>query len=638
MKLPFLIFLLFFSLFSLSAQDFGQRFKALPLDREPFDFLGASVSLQGDEFLSGAPGEDHNVLGANFRLNAGSVYAFQRDGQGGWQQTQKLVTSDRSALSQFGYSVMMDGNHALIGAPFEALGLSGDSAVEDAGAVYAFQKDSNGVWQETQKLVASDRATFDWFGEEVVMEGNIALISAKGRDNTSPGGVQNQQTGAVYAFERDSMGFWQETQILAITDTGTFEQFGTSISLDGDLVLIGAPGETEDENGQNTQYLAGAAYLWQRQITGQWTLHQKLVSHIRQNDAILFGTSVAMDDSAIVVFQVEDHYDGLFFQYFRPNASGFWEYETSLSTIFHIDNQIRLLMQDSILLIGDQQWNQKRGRVRRHRMNPQGEWINQGYMYPTDAKKTDEFGSGIAVDDTVILIGSSRKYDINPAYQAAGAVYVFETCTPDFPEQQTSICTGDSLWFEGAYVSEAGSYEAAYLNEEGCDSVITLFLEVHPPVETGVNQTDSQLTALANQATFQWLQCDSMGFAPVAGETEAIFSPQQSGEYAVAITSLEGCSDTSSCFSFGPPVSIEPNWATSLQLFPNPTSDQVQLILPQPQTLFIQVSDLNGRIVIQQELEKEIQATIGLPDSPGVYVMEIRDQEGYRMIRKIIRQ
>ncbi|MEM7658006.1 MAG: T9SS type A sorting domain-containing protein, partial [Bacteroidota bacterium] len=78
--------------------------------------------------------------------------------------------------------------------------------------------------------------------------------------------------------------------------------------------------------------------------------------------------------------------------------------------------------------------------------------------------------------------------------------------------------------------------------------------------------------------------------------------------------------------------------ATSLQLFPNPTSDQVQLILPQPQTLFIQVSDLSGRIVIQQELEKEIQATIGLPDLPGVYVIEIRDENGYGVMRKVMKR
>ncbi|MEM7658080.1 MAG: T9SS type A sorting domain-containing protein, partial [Bacteroidota bacterium] len=210
--------------------------------------------------------------------------------------------------------------------------------------------------------------------------------------------------------------------------------------------------------------------------------------------------------------------------------------------------------------------------------------------------------------------------------------------TPDFPEQQASICTGDSLWFEGAYVSEAGSYEAAYLNEEGCDSVITLFLEVHPPVETGVNQTDSQLTALANQATFQWLRCDSMGFSPLAGETEAIFSPQQSGEYAVAITSLEGCSDTSACFSFGPPVSIEPNWAASLQLFPNPTSDQVQLLLGQARTLSIRVLDLRGRWMSQQDLHNNTQTVIQLPDSPGVYVIDIRDENGYGVMRKVMKR
>jgi hypothetical protein len=435
------------------------------------------------------------------------------------------------------------------------------------------------------------------------------------------------------------MGFWQETQILAIVDTGTTEQFGNSIVLEGDLVLIGAPGETEDENGQNTQYRAGAAYLWQRQSSGQWILHQKLVSHIRQNDAIEFGASVAMEDSSIVILQIEDYYDDLYYQYFRPNAAGIWEYETSLPIGVNPSRHVRLLMKDSLLLMSNPQWNQRQGRARRFRMNPQGNWLDQGYMYPQDGRRKDEFGFDMAIDDTVILIGAKGKVDINPVYDAAGAVYVFETCTPDFPEQSASICTGDSLWFEGDFFSEPGIYEALYQNEEGCDSLITLTLEVYPVVDTSIMQSPGQLMALATDASFQWLQCDSMGLTVILGETNALFTPSQSGEYALAVTNAQGCTDTSACLNFGPPLASQPAWATDLTLFPNPSTGTVQLLFSQPQSrLQIRILDLQGRTISAVHSANDAVVSLELPGPAGLYLIEIQDRQGQRVYRKVVKQ
>ncbi|MEM7656867.1 MAG: FG-GAP repeat protein, partial [Bacteroidota bacterium] len=456
MKHSLLFSLLCLLLSALPAQDFSERFKVLANDRGTADRFGSSVALKGNRLLVGAPTERHNLVGANALQEAGSAYFFEKNAQGQWIQVQKIIASDRSAGANLGHQVVLGEQVALIAAHKDSTGLSGDSTYQEAGAVYVFRQDSSGVWQETQKLVASDRAPFDWFGHRVVMQGNRALISAWGRDNAGPGGQVDNRTGAVYAFEADSMGFWQQTQILALTDTGTSEEVGFSLAMDGDLALIGAPGETEDENGQNTEIRAGAAYVWEYLPNGQWQLVQKLVAPIRQFDIEGFGTNVAMKDSMLVIYQSFNiDFSEVLFS-FLPDSSGTWKLKETITFGGQIIPGRAICMQDSFLLIGNPINQSRRGRGYLLRMTPTGSWEAVSDFVASDRRQNHEFAYSVAMDDSVLVFGARLEAPANPVYGAMGAVYVFETCTPDFPEQQASICTGDSLWFEGAYVSEAG--------------------------------------------------------------------------------------------------------------------------------------------------------------------------------------
>ena len=137
---------------------------------------------------------------------------------------------------------------------------------------------------ETSKLRASDGATQDRFGSAVAFDGDTALVAAYNDD----GG-----TGAVYVFERTGPS-WVETAKLIASDGAPQAYFGTSVSLDGDTVLIGAPWAAGVSQGTS-----GAAYVFER-TPGGWVETDKLFMTPSWS-GYGFGQSVSLDDETALI-------------------------------------------------------------------------------------------------------------------------------------------------------------------------------------------------------------------------------------------------------------------------------------------------------------------------------------------------
>ncbi|MFN2468534.1 MAG: FG-GAP repeat protein [Gaiellaceae bacterium] len=134
------------------------------------DFFG-TVAISGDTAVVGAFGD---TVGAN--QFQGSAYVFTRSG-GVWSEQQQLTAGDGSAGDFFGVSVAMDGETAIVGA-YDA------GAIAAQGAAYVFTP-SGGVWSEQQRLTASDAAAFDEFGVSVGISGETAIVGAW-KDDVDP--------------------------------------------------------------------------------------------------------------------------------------------------------------------------------------------------------------------------------------------------------------------------------------------------------------------------------------------------------------------------------------------------------------------------------------------------------------------
>ena len=191
-----------------------------------------------------------------------SAYIFERAATGNWTQAQKLTASDRAAFDYFGHSVSISGDYAIVGAYGESEDASGANYQDAAGSAYIFERDGSGNWTQAQKLTASDRAAFDWFGYFVSISGDYAIVGAYAEDEDASGANTQSLAGFAYIFERDGLGNWTQAQKLTASDRAAGDWFGSSVSISGDYAIVGANREDEDASGANTQTAAGSAYIF----------------------------------------------------------------------------------------------------------------------------------------------------------------------------------------------------------------------------------------------------------------------------------------------------------------------------------------------------------------------------------------
>ena len=152
----------------------GQVTKLTASDGQSLDMFGYSVALDGYSVVVGAAGK----LGGGFFRGAAYIYGRNQGGDDNWGEVVKLTSSDPEDFDYFGGSVAIDGNYIVIG----AAGKWGDGF--NRGAAYIFDRNRGGDdnWGEVIKLTASDPEDQANFGNSVAISGDYAVVSAEGED------------------------------------------------------------------------------------------------------------------------------------------------------------------------------------------------------------------------------------------------------------------------------------------------------------------------------------------------------------------------------------------------------------------------------------------------------------------------
>jgi hypothetical protein len=284
------------------------------------DQFGYSVAISGDTIVVGAPGEDSNATGVNgdqtneSAFAAGAAYVFVRNA-GTWSQQAYVKASNAGAFNQFGLSVAISGDTIVVGANGErstSTGVNGDqtnNSALDVGAAYVFVR-SGTAWSQQAYVKASNAEAFDNFGWSVAISGDTIVIGAYGEDSNATGVGGNQANnsaigaGAAYVFVRNA-GTWSQQAYLKASNTGADDQFGYSVAISGDTIVVSAPGEASNAtsvNGDQTNNSAigaGAVYVFVRNA-GTWSQQAYLkASNSGAND--VFGNSVAISGDTIIV-------------------------------------------------------------------------------------------------------------------------------------------------------------------------------------------------------------------------------------------------------------------------------------------------------------------------------------------------
>ena len=216
------------------------------------DEFGYSVAVDGDRAVVGAWDEDGP---SNNKGGAGAAYVFERGENGAWQQVKVLRASNAETGDEFGISVAIDGDRAVVGAQWED---GPSNSNDDAGAAYVFERTSSGWNQNEDKILrASNAETNDDFGSSVAIDGDRAVVGAREEDGPSN---NKDDAGAAYVFERTSSGWNQnEDKILRASNAEGSDRFGSSVAIDGDRAVVGAWREDGPSDNKDD---AGAAYLY----------------------------------------------------------------------------------------------------------------------------------------------------------------------------------------------------------------------------------------------------------------------------------------------------------------------------------------------------------------------------------------
>ncbi|WP_342377499.1 hypothetical protein NVS55_39350 [Myxococcus stipitatus] len=405
------------------------------------DGFGNAVAVQGDTAVIGAPFDSTKHL---VRTKLGSAYVFTRSGHT-WSLQQKLTlpSDDAEGSDGFGSSVALSGNTVLIGAPTQRI----SSAALNAGSVYVFVRDGS-TWSLQQRLRAagSDRAAEDRFGRSVALEGDFALIGAPGDDTSSLTDV-----GSVYSFVRSGSS-WSLSAKLNAPDLAAGDGFGGSVALSMGSAVIGA--STKDSG---TVANTGKAYVYVRQPSGVWQHQQGLVA----NDAAaedLFGGTVAIDDQTLVVGALGDDHGirteaGSAYVFVRDGAT--WTFQAKLldSTGQTRDSFGRgLAISGNTIAAGavgiDTPTSSNVGGAYVYTRTG-STWNLQRKLLPADGDAGDFFGMGLALEGTTMLVGISAD-DVFSAEEGSVAVYLLvdHTCGNsrlEYPERcdDGDLASGD---------------------------------------------------------------------------------------------------------------------------------------------------------------------------------------------------
>ena len=271
------------------------------------DSFGYSVSLSGDVAVVGADG-----------IGTGSAYVFVKPG-GGWltstaiTETAKLTASDGVAGDLFGHSVAVSGDVVVVGAFWD------DDKGTNSGSAYVFVKPGGG-WltstaiTQTAKLTASDGAAGDFFGDSVSISGSTVVVGAP---------MHNSEQGKAYVFVQPGGGWLTTTAIsetakLTASDGAAGDLFGHSVAVSGDVVVVGA---SHDDSSQGSAYVfvqPGGGWLTNTAITETAKL---TASDGAAGDD--FGYSVSISGDTIVVGAADGDSDrGSAYVFFKP--SGGW--------------------------------------------------------------------------------------------------------------------------------------------------------------------------------------------------------------------------------------------------------------------------------------------------------------------------
>lgn len=207
----------------------------------------------------------------------------------------------------------------------------------------------------------------------------------------------------------------------------------------------------------------------------------------------------------------------------------------------------------------------------------------------------------------------------------------------DIPETDTAINVTecfDYLSPAGNLYTSDGIYYDTLASVNACDSIIEINLTLNT-VDNSTSVAGFTITANSTSAQYQWIDCDN-GFAPIAGETNQSFTALANGSYAVILTD-NNCTDTSSCVQIQG-VSLSEYGAYNLKVYPNPSNGIFNFTFDDSSET-LRIVDVNGKLVMENSMLLGNSISLDLRElDKGVYFALMQFRDGNSSSVRLIKQ
>jgi hypothetical protein len=284
----------------------------------------------------------------------------------------------------------------------------GNDPDEYVGSVYIYTADTSGTWSLQQTLETPDTVKADSFGGSLAVQGDWLVVGAPG----TPG------AGKAYVYKRTGTT-WNLVTTLTPDSSPTTAAFGTSVAIDGSRLLVGAPGET---------FATGAVYVYDWNST-TWVQTDKLAG---PGMSAAFGFSVALDGNTALVggtlidgIPTADNDPGEAYVYFYNNLV--WAPQGALTPTDAANGDrfgFAVDLSGDTALIGAYKNDSQKGSAYVFTRSGGSTWTQQAKLLPAEAVAGDRFGWSVDLEDDLAVIGADGR-DQSP-YTDLGAVYIFE--------------------------------------------------------------------------------------------------------------------------------------------------------------------------------------------------------------------
>jgi hypothetical protein len=393
------------------------------------DQFGYSVAISGNYAVVGIPYDDSSPI---FLEDYGNVTFYALVGDSWIEVPAELPDFSQDEL-YFGYSVDIDGEYAIVSAPWYD-GPDGD--VEKLGAAFIYHLEG-GSWACTDTLLANDGTEDDRFGINAAISGDYAIVGTFFDD------PHGNRSGSAYVFKREGDD-WEQIHKLIPDDGAEGDWFGVSVNMSNGYASVGSR-YNDNDGGTN----AGAVYVYQ--LEGEtWSFMEKLIPW-EDSDGVRFEKAAFSDDYVIVGANTDDSRaeDGGIVYIAEIDGSGIsgfvQKYSDNISDNYKYGHTVAI--DDNIMLIGAPN-DSDTGAVYLYQMNNLGEEVR---ISTINGGADDKFGAVADIDGDHIIVGA---YNNDEMGSNAGAAYIYDI---------SDIFSGSSVtpvseFQENVYDIQAGSY------------------------------------------------------------------------------------------------------------------------------------------------------------------------------------